>query len=1375
MDFKIEPIKNIRQKESYIMKTFSSNLEVCGRECKIMVNVCGHELPVLIDSGATDCLAGPKLLEYIPEAKEHLKRLTQPTMGTVANGKQFKCEQSISFNFKIDGDVVPITAFYSDTINFPLIIGYNILASNRLIVDFETLEITRKTDTSVKLSDKITLKPNSETIVYGYLAVPLKRDTGIVTSSLPVQQIGLLAANGIVNLGKAIIPVKLLNLSKQATEVPAHFPIATCRELENDERICDRNQPPSLSVNSTTNDMPTVTRPGEQNNQANFMKQFDLQETSLTAEQVKELSKLLWEYNDIFAQPGQKLGCTDLVEFNIRLRPDAKPIRARPYRSNPKIRKEIRKQVEKMLKDKIIRPSTSNYVSPVLLVAKADSSYRFCTDYRSMNSKNIVPESATLPRIDDSLESIGSARAKIFTTLDLEKGYWQIPVSEESKQYTAFCTHDGVFEYERMPFGLANSPACFMRLMSRVLQGLTWETCLVYLDDIIIFSQDFEEHLTRVRAVFDRLRNAHLTLKPSKCSFGRRQIRFLGHVISKDGILPLPDKIALIENYKQPETKTEVRAFLGLAGYYRKFIKGYAKIAVPLNELTKDDVPFVWCEKCDEAFITLRKALISPPILAYPDYDKPYILETDASQSAAGYILSQVQEGQTRVIAYSGQKLNDAQRNYNTTEKEALAVVLGFQHYDSFLRGNKVHVVTDHIALKWLLTNKTPKGRLARWIAYLQQFDFEVEHKAGKLHANADTMSRIMYAACGGDVEDKIDEEIFMLESNAIELGETATPTPNPTPNYLYPTHIWTTAQVREQQLHDDKIGDIIAFIEHGKLPEDDVRARRILLSADMFHLSAGVLYKVNTKPHTRVRQIDDMRVCLVVPKALRHDILASHHGDDCAGHYGYRRTYETLQLKYYWEGMLVDTKNWVFSCKKCNTKKSPVRPVRAPLNPLPPTYIGERWAMDLITMPRSHRGNKVILTFTEYLSRYVEAFPLPNGQAPTIARVLVDEICFRYGAPMCLLSDLGQNLVSKVVAETCKLFKIERVHTSPYHPQCNGLLEKFNATLCQNLGMYVNSQHTDWDVYVRAICYSYNQSICTESSRFSPFYILYGRVPLHPIDTVILPENYSQNDSIKESIVKLQEAREIARQNIICAQERMKQRYDVNAQDPQFEPGDLVWIYIPQILVGGSRKFFHNYSGPYILLNKTSPVDFEVAHAHNNKKLRNKVHVNRLKRFHHRSIVPTPDDQQRAVTNVTHDVEDIHPLDAERVSNYADQAQHQALPLAPQPRLEQDFLAPLPLQIPAAPEMPPTLPEETEQQCDAAEDTEIGEQTYEINEVIQGKYNKKGGKEYLIDWKGYTEADRTWEPYRNLNESARNYVDTTDVEFINANPKNKK
>src|SRR4051812_43076423 len=341
------------------------------------------------------------------------------------------------------------------------------------------------------------------------------------------------------------------------------------------------------------------------------------------------------------------------------------------------------------------------------------------------------------------LDSLGGSTW--FTSLDLASGYWQVEMDPKDRERTAFITQFGTYQFTVMPFGLCNAPATFQRLMDDVLRDLLWDFVVVYLDDLNIFSRTFEEHLTHLRTVFDRLKQAGLKLNPEKCRFVSPELTFLGHVIDKQGIRTDPDKIEKVKNFPEPKNLTQLRGFLGLASYYRRFIKDFSKIAGPLNKLLKKNISYQWTKEQQKAFEYLKGCLISSPILVYPDWNKRFILFTDASTFALGAVLAQRDdEDHEHVIAYASRSLLPAEKNYTATELECLAVVWAIGKFHHYLHGKRFLLITDHSALCHLLNVTTPNGRLARWVMKLQAYDFDTIHRAGKKHTNVDSLSRIV-------------------------------------------------------------------------------------------------------------------------------------------------------------------------------------------------------------------------------------------------------------------------------------------------------------------------------------------------------------------------------------------------------------------------------------------------------------------------------------------------------------------------------------------------------------------------------------------------------------------------------------------------------
>jgi predicted aspartyl protease len=487
----------------------------------------------------------------------------------------------------------------------------------------------------------------------------------------------------------------------------------------------------------------------------------------LTVEQSREVATLLHDYQDIFATNNRDLGRTGIVKHTIDTG-DAHPVRQRPRRLPIHKRHEANDHIDEMLKAGIIEPSSSPWASPIVLARKKDGTTRFCVDYRLLNHVTLR-DAYPLPRIDDCLDSLHGATW--FSTIDLCQGFFQCEVDEKDRHKTAFTTGRGLYQFKVMSFGLANGPSTFERLMELVLAGLQWEICLVYLDDVIIHGCSFDETLGRLRVVFKRLRDAGLKLKPKKCSLFQRRISFLGHVVSEEGVATDPEKISAVTSWPTPTNVSEVRSFLGLCTYYRRYVRSFATIAHPLNHLTVKDVKFEWTQSCENAFVTLKTALTSAPILAYPSPEADFVLDTDASDFGIGAVVSQVQNRVEKVIAYGSRAMTQTEKLYCTTRKELLAVKHFIEHFQHYLSGRHFVVRTDHSALRWLLSMKDPNGQYARWLSVLSMYNYTIIHRSGVRHGNADGLSRRPTRKCTytGCVE---------CSESGTDTGTNATPDP---------------------------------------------------------------------------------------------------------------------------------------------------------------------------------------------------------------------------------------------------------------------------------------------------------------------------------------------------------------------------------------------------------------------------------------------------------------------------------------------------------------------------------------------------------------------------------------------------------------------
>ncbi|GFV80509.1 hypothetical protein TNCV_2150431 [Trichonephila clavipes] len=554
--------------------------------------------------------------------------------------------------------------------------------------------------------------------------------------------------------------------------------------------------------------------------------------------------------------------------------------------------------------------------------------------------------------------------------MDLRSGYWQIEIDEADLEKTAFITPEGLYEFKVMPFGLCNAPATFERMMDNLLRNFKWTMCLCYLDDIIVFSETFEDHLIRLRLVLKCLQEAGLKLNSKKCLFAAQEVKILGHHVSSNGVRPDPDKIKAVRNFPTPKNIHGIRSFLGLCSYFRRFIKGFCYLAEPLQSLLKSGVEFHWGPEEVEAFNSLKKALTSDPVLGMYDERASTEIHTDASGYGIGAVLVQIQNNVEKVIAYASRTLTKAEKNYSTTERECLAIVWATNKFRPYIFGKHFTVVTDHHSLCWLMNLKDPSGRLARWALRLQEHDFDVKYKTGKKHSDADALSR-----------------------NPVE-EETETP---------------------------DKF---LAVTTNGKL------------------------------------------WLPVIPKHLRADILRHFHDAPTAGHLGFAKTYDRIRKRFYWPGMYRNVVRYVMHCRECQRRKSvPQRPPGR-LVPIPPAIAPfHRIGIDLLgRFPKSAHGNKWIIVCTDYSTRYAITKALPTAEVDEIAKFLLEEIVLRHGAPRVIITDRGAVFRSRLVSSLVDLCNIDHRFTTAYHPQTNGLTERFNKTLADMLSMYVDVEQKNWD-----------------------------------------------------------------------------------------------------------------------------------------------------------------------------------------------------------------------------------------------------------------------------------------------------------------------
>ena len=1038
---------------------------------------------------------------------------------------------------------------------------------------------------------------------------------------------GLVLDSGIVTLCHREVPVNLINVHDepivvhQGKTLGSIHPVKSVTSMQTPGR---RRKMKSAKL-MTPSDVPEHVR--------------NLVESSseLSAEQTSEVCELVLEHIDDFMGLDGKTGKTEWAEHDVDVG-DASPVK-QAYRPPPRARQGVSDaEVERMLKDDIIEPSKSPWASPTVLVTKKDGSVRFCVDYRRLNALT-RRDAYPLPRIDDSLNTLGGAAW--FCTIDLASGYWQINMKDSAKPYTAFMTRQGLFQFKVMPFGLTNAPATFQRLMDQVLEGLQWQRCLVYLDDIIVFGRTFEETMENLRFVMGRLKAAGLKLKASKCHWFRKSTKYLGHIVTPEGILCDPDKIESVKQWPAPQTVTEVRQFIGFSSYYRKFIPNFSEIAYPLTELTKTiNKPkfqkFKWTEDCEAAFSKLKELLISSPILAYPTAEDEFVLDTDASNYAIGAVLSQIQNGEERVIAYASHTLQKTQQNYCTTKRELLAVVHFVAHFRHFLYGVHFTVRTDHASLKWLRNFKNIDGMLARWLTALECYDFTVEHRKGELHGNADGLSRVQYCTttkkcpredcpqCAGKTAQRVRPVTLQATpaGAAAPIGE-AGPSTSGVGVHENNADTWVSQYSLEElsrmQREDPNISYIVTRLEagHSKPVWRDIAHLNSITKSyvsqwEALELHNGVLYR-RWYPPARKGHPSPIKQ-LVAPEGVRREVLESLHNKPSGGHLGRNKTIDRVRYRFYWPRYKDDVKRWCQACDTCAQTKPGPRRKRARLGHVPVGAPLERIAIDIMgPLPETEKGYQYIMVIGDYFTKWVEAYPLRDHKAQTVAEVLLHEFIGRFGVPRMIHTDQGREFESHLIARLCELLNIHKTRTVGFNPKSDGMVERSNRTIKQMLTTMVNDRQNDWDDHLPLVMMAIRASV-HESTRCTPNLLMLHRETSLPVDVIFgSPPGVPQCPVEYVEWVRgaSQHAFQFVADYLQKQVVRHKKLYDMKSGSPEFVVGQTVWRFYPPT---AKLKFGQTWQGPYLVTGRVSDLCYRIQKARNSRAI--VVHVDHLKLY---------------------------------------------------------------------------------------------------------------------------------------------------------------
>ena len=914
--------------------------------------------------------------------------------------------------------------------------------------------------------------------------------------------------------------------------------------------------------------------------------------------QRKRAEDLLLSYHDLFSWDGS-YGRTDLVVHRIPLKPGTKPVAMRSRPVNPVLEESLKAQIDKWLKEGIIRESQSEWNAGLVVVPKKTppgqpQKYRFCIDYRALNQAS-VKDRYYIGDVNSNLSRLENVF--VMSTLDGASAYHSIPIHKSDQHKTSFNTPWASYMFTYLPFGLANAPSCFARLMDLVLKGIPPTKCLPFLDDVLVYNSSLEEHFETLEEVLAAHRKAGLKLNPQKCTFFQSRVQYLGHEVSREGTKPLPTFQQLISNWPCPTNRYECRVFLGKISYYRRFIHRFVELAKPLLDKlaqngTADDHPFgkdPAIEKCTEV---LKKALLEAPVLAHPQFKSPnpFILDTDysARNRAIAGCLSQVQDGQERVISMAAKRLTKSQRMYSPFKGELCATLHFMRHFNYYLIGRKFILRIDNSALKYIHTIQSPSGMIERWLLTLSLYDFEVQHRLSRAHGNADGASRAPH----------LEEPDGSTQDVEDGMG-------NMTINQIKPpiqSEVWATKDWLEAQKNDDELHPLIKALLKGEKPVHQVIKSLPMLTQVYFGLFTDL--HLNDQGILCYRKVTDAslspvkkRSVFLVPREWWEPALRKVHDNN--GHPGIANTLERAHRYFYFNGMQKIAEYVVKSCQPCQATRPKPSDQRHTYRPVVSGFPWQRLAIDYVgPMPTSTRGNRYIFTCICTFSRWIEAFPVRSCTTEAAVGKLVTEVFPRFGLCEYIQQDRGSHFTSNLAYDVAQALGIKQTFTPSYNPKSNGILERAHGTLGRMLKALCKDKPNQWELYLPQ-CLFAMRTARSKTTNSTPFQLIFGHEASMPLDLLFAvphpsPELYEDQESYANSLRnRILCAHAWARKHMRAAIERQRRNYHKDRKG--FEPHQKVWLYTPSRPVGVSSKLYPYWSGPWIIDKAVNDVVYRI------------------------------------------------------------------------------------------------------------------------------------------------------------------------------------
>ena len=1177
----------------------------------------------MVDTGASDCFISTSVREHLPEEAIWDSSYHQDKTVRFGDSTRSNITETIRMKTSFEGIIVYYDFHVMENLAHPIIIGRNLLIDMKAEILPATNRVKLFEGNPVSVKQGICVKPMEEKIVPVISWKGVGNEQGEVIRIEP-SGLSIAGVENVINYAHSPWWLKVANLTEYPIYLDKHDVIAYVEpaeveplELEDIQRTLQLKINTELDrivgdgrVDCENNSM-NIENATESSEKAQRIREMDLGPTCMNEEEQIQFKEMLVRNMDAIAFSMEELGHCTWSPMRIRVDEDKGVCVTRPYRYSPQKMDIIDEQIRQLLRLGIIEPSDSAWRSPLVVVQKKDGSARLCTDYRVLNvmtRENPYP----MPTARTLFLYMAYRKPTIFTAMDLLSGYHQCDLHPDSRKYSAFESPMGVWQWKRVPFGMKQSPWQFTKIMSLALGGLMPRTCLAYLDDIIVFDPTVEDHIESVEKVLVALRRAGLTVKPNKCEWGREEIKFLGHLITPQGLKTLPKVTKKVQEFGRPCDKKTVKSFMGLSNYYRNFIPNFAQITVPLNRLLRNNVPFVWSEECEKAFREIQDRLVTPPVLVHPEIGGHFYILTDASDNACGAVICHKVNDLLHPVVYYGYTFNSAERNYTVTEREGLAVIKVLKEHEGMLSGGQITILTDHQPLLMLLqqAHKAPSKRLKRWALAITDFNYKIEYSPGKKHHLPDFLSRVVMVGTPDRSEEEMDDEY--TPEVGCELLE-----------IMLDQDEMTAEEFRREQWDDAEYKPLLDYLLNEELPENWDQAKNILVRIENMGIDdEGILCKFKDPHKEKNAKMHKMSKRIMVPASMVQRVLYLLHDDLlCGGHVGTNALQNKLVNKFYWKNMFVDAVDYVRQCDRCALRKRAPHYRSKTKTWDRPEYPWQVVQTDFIgPLRKSKEGYQYILTFIDLLTGWPEAFPTKNSTAATAATVFLQQIVCRYGKVNILNSDRGPCYIAKLFQEIALRLMCKQRYTSARMPQGNARAERLHKTLEDAIGCYITDDHENWPDLLPIALWNVRSNISRRSG-FSPYALLFGRdnASMGVPEEKPLPAVSGEDEWFLRVKHCIEMFDEVAKTHTEDYEERMKQRLDKRARPVQFLEGEFVYFYDPTCAANNLSKFAGKYRGPYRVEEAVTDNRVKLRSLRTGKVMSHLVNISKLKRAYFR------------------------------------------------------------------------------------------------------------------------------------------------------------